>query len=89
MRAANIFTSSVSLTESINKSSSSMFYWYLNYLELCHQNELVQKISIHPVADMFLVNEWYWKFTEYFGIFTGKSKPGDEVFTGNPGWNLS
>ena len=42
----------------------------------------------HPVEDMFLINEWYWKSTEYFGKFTGKSKPGNEVFTGNPGWNL-
>ena len=41
------------------------------------------------VEDMFFLNEWYWGFIEHFGKFTGKSKPGNKVFTGNPGWNLS
>ena len=36
--AAKSFTSSVSVTASINQILDSRLQWYFNYLELCYQN---------------------------------------------------
>ena len=52
------------------------------------RNGLVQKLSYSPVEDIFLLSEWYWKSTEYFGKFTGKYDkfhPGFPVKTLLPG----